>query len=119
MNELARKDLFTSLGIWLALEIVSFGLLPAIGFVSSTVKTDTWFIVSLPLGIGGAALMASSAQLSSELYSHRLSYSSVQPVFLSVLEALTSWLGLLGIGFPLLTLSVVICVEFFQRIQGE
>lgn len=123
MNELARKDLFTCLGIWLALELVSFGLLPAIGLSASTVKTDTWFILSLPLGIGGAVLMASSTQLSSEIYahqdSHRASHNPIQPIFFSVLESLTSWIGLLGIGFPLLILSAVICVELFQRIQGE
>lgn len=102
MNDLVRRDLFTCLGIWLALEIVCFGLLPAIGLTSTAIQTNQWFMISLPLGIGGAFLSASGTQLT---LSENQSIHS-RRVFDRSLAFLTSWVGLFGIGFPLIVMSV-------------
>lgn len=117
MNELARKDLLTCLGIWLALEIVGFGLLPAIGLGRSSLNIEPWLVASLPLGIGGAFLLSSSTQISSKLGRlHPENRSQTSAMKLS--SFFLSWLGLIGIGFPLVITTALICVEIFSRLRG-
>jgi hypothetical protein len=115
MSELARKDLMTCLGVWLALEIVGFGLLPAIVSASSPIRIDNWFLVSLPLGIGGAFFIANGTQLALNAFEQE---SQTQKRLMQVLSVLTSWAGLLGIGFPLLVIATLIGVELFTKLQG-
>lgn len=114
MNELARKDLMTCLGIWLALEIIGFGLIPAI-VSASVAQPDNWFLISLPLGIGGAFLMASGTQLTFNALERE---SRIQKRLIHLLSFLTSWAGLLGIGFPLLVISMLIGIEILTKLQG-
>ncbi|NJR58430.1 MAG: hypothetical protein HC769_05940 [Cyanobacteria bacterium CRU_2_1] len=117
MNQLARRDLFVCLGIWLALETICFALLPALKFDQSGGKSELWFIISLPLGIGGAFLMASSTQLALVSQTEpRLPRS--KKLGLSLLAFLSSWAGLLGIGFPLLFMSIQIFNQLFAVINA-
>jgi hypothetical protein len=114
MNELARKDLLTCLGIWLALEIVCFGLLATTGLARSQFNAEPWLIVSLPLGIGGAFLLASSTQIIET--PRQTDRPHTRAKYLS--GALFSGLGLVGIGFPILVSSTLIFVEIFARLRG-
>ncbi|WAL60313.1 hypothetical protein [Thermocoleostomius sinensis] len=115
MNELARKDLFTCLGAWLALELVCFGLLPGIGLNRSNVNIEPWFIASIPLGIGGAFLLASSTHF---LEGDRPE-TWWQKRLTQVSAVLVSWAGLLGISFPLLVMSLLIFIELFAQLRGS
>lgn len=108
MNELARKDLLICLGIWLVLEIISFGILPALG-IQIPGLYQTWFSLSIPLGIGGAALLASSPQLQD--------LAMTRPSRLTrLLAPIASWLGLLGVGYPILVISLAITSSIFTKI---
>lgn len=118
MNELARQDLLTCLGTWLALEVVGFGLLPAIGLGRSNLNIEPWLVVSLPLGIGGAFLLASSTQILSKLIRLHQENRS-QKIAMKLSSLLLSWVGLIGIGFPILITTALICVEIFSRLRGE
>ncbi|WP_416675076.1 hypothetical protein [Egbenema bharatensis] len=104
----------TCLGIWLALEIIGFGLIPAI-VSASPIPTDDWFLLSLPLGIGGAFFMASGTQLM--IYALEQE-SQIRLRLVQLLSVLTSWAGLIGIGFPLMVMSVLVGVELLTRLQG-
>ncbi len=121
MNNLARKDLFVCLGIWLSLELVCFGLLPLLQLGLPTAQLQQWFLFSLLLGIGGAILMAGSTQLANFLEDHQnepayrfLRNRQLRGLFVS----LVSWLGLLGIGFPLFVMSIQIFSKLFQLLMG-
>lgn len=115
MNDLARKDLFVCLGIWLSLEIVCFGLLPLLQFGLPKASLQNWFLISLLLGIGGAVLMASSTQLADFLQLH----GTVQGRFpRSAAVSLVSWLGLIGIAFPLFVMSVQIFSKVFDLFKA-
>lgn len=115
MNELVRKDLLTSLGTWLALEIVCFGFLPAIGVGRSQINLEPWLILSLPLGIGGAFLLASGTQLITRLQRD----DRWQRLATRVSGVLLSWIGLMGIGFPILITTALLFVAIFSRLRGE
>jgi hypothetical protein len=116
MTNLVRKDLFVCLGIWLALEVVCFAILPALQLSLPRTSLQSWFLFSLLLGVGGAVLTASSTQLDEFLQTQETLLS--RRVFRSFSIFLLSWLGLLGIGFPLLVMSLQICDKIFGLIKG-
>jgi hypothetical protein len=115
MNDLARKDLFVCLGIWLALETVCFGLLPLLQLGLPKASLQTWFLLSLLLGVGGAVLMASSTQLAEFLQLHNTARGRFSR---SAVVSLVSWLGLIGIGFPLFVMSMQICGKVFDLLKA-
>jgi heme/copper-type cytochrome/quinol oxidase subunit 3 len=115
MSDIARKDLFVCLGIWLALEIVGFALLPAIHLTHANSKTEGWFLISLPLGIGGACLIAGSTQLMLVAKDQMRTGSKLA---LRILSSLIGWMGLLCLGFPLLVASIQIFEKLFFLIKA-
>lgn len=123
MNELVRRDLLTCLGTWLALEVVCFGLLPAIGLARSQFNTEPWLIASLPLGIGGAFLLASGTQITERVIERaterRRTNDRLQRIMMKLSSLLLSWAGLIGIGFPILITTALIFLEIFSRLRGE
>ena len=112
-NDLARKDLFFSLGIWLAIAVVSFVLLPALHLSQPSALLIFWIGVSVVLGIGGAVLMALGTQFTSVLAAQDKAVRRSTRVFISLL----SWLGLIGISFPLLYMSMEIFGKIFALIK--
>ncbi len=116
MNPQSRKDLFVCLGIWLALEVICFGILPAMGFTQPRSSLQSWFWLSLLLGVGGAVLMASSSQLAEFLQSEPLLRRQLR--LRSVAVGLISWLGLFGIGFPLFVISLQVFGLLFGLLKA-
>lgn len=112
MNELARKDLFVCLGIWLALEVVCFAILPAFRLSYPRAELQNWFLLSLMLGIGGACIFAGSTQLADFFRSNKVGLKN--QFFQSLLVGLIAWIGLLGISFPLLVMSI----QIFSQLLG-
>lgn len=105
MNSLARKDFFFCLGIWLAIEIVCFALLPMLDLAEPSPPLDVWFTVSLVCGIGGAALIAYGTHIAARGRAPR----RITRLTISLL----SWLGLGGIAFPLMFASAQIFAKLF------
>jgi hypothetical protein len=116
MHDLARKDLFVCLGIWLALEIICFAILPVLHLGQPRESLQSWFLISLLLGFGGACLMGSSTQLS-EFFQSDYSLSR-NKIFQSLLVFLVSWIGLLGISFPLLVISMQVFTKAFALLKS-
>ena len=114
MNNLAQKDLFVCLGMWLMLEIISFGLLPAIGLTQPNLNLVNWLIASVPLGIGGAFLIASSTRIVTSPF-HADHPRRARRDRLAVTS---SWVGLLGIGFPIIVISLQIFAKLFSILKG-
>lgn len=116
MGDLARKDFFVSLGAWLALEIICFVLLPALQLGQTRASLQPWFLASLLLGVGGALLTASGTQLS-DFFQNQTFF--VRNKFLQALFVLlVSWLGLLGIGFPLLVISMQLLTKPLELLKS-
>jgi hypothetical protein len=116
MSDLTRKDLFVCLGIWLALEIVCFAILPALRLGLPRSSLQIWFLISVLLGIGGSCLMASSTQLD-EFFQFHNSWSRKR-MARSLLVGAVSWLGLIGIGFPLLVISLQLFSKVFELLKS-
>lgn len=114
MNTLARKDLLVCLGIWLALEVIGFAVLPAIGLTQPNLHLLNWFIASLLLGIGGAFLFASSTRIvTSPIHANH-----PRRVRRDRFALVSSWAGLIGIGFPILVISLQIFAKLFSLLKG-
>jgi hypothetical protein len=108
LNSLARRDLFFCLGIWLAIAIVSFVLLPALKLAQLGALLNLWIGVSVVLGISGAFFMALGTQFASRAAAQDRPLRRSTRLFISGLN----WLGLFGVAFPLLHLSL----QIFQKI---
>jgi hypothetical protein len=114
LNDLARKDLFFCLGIWLAIALVSFVLLPALRLSQPGALIALWLAVSAALGIGGAVLIALATQFTVVVTAQDKPVRRSTRIFISLL----SWLGLLGIAFPLLYMSIQIFGKVFALVKN-
>ncbi|HTL90686.1 MAG TPA: hypothetical protein VL134_14890 [Leptolyngbya sp.] len=106
-DDLQKKDLLTALGLWLVVEGVSFVLFPTLGLINPGARLRGWFLVSVPFGLGGAALLSMSSRFvatAGDRPGRNLS---------ALIGQFGGWLGLAGIMFPFL----VVCIEFFSTLN--
>jgi hypothetical protein len=107
-DSIQRKDLVTSLILWLVAEFVGFVMFPALQLiqVEGTVLRN-WFLTSLPLGLGGILLTLASARVVvfNTESDHQLK------TFASVALAIAGWVAIAGILYPLW----IVCFEFFTK----
>jgi len=106
-DELQKKDLLTALGLWLVVEAVSFVLFPTIGLINPGARLRTWFLLSVPFGLGGAALLSMSSRFVATAGERG------QRKMASFIGQFGGWIGLAGIMFPFL----VVCIEFFSTLN--
>jgi hypothetical protein len=110
-DEIQRKDLFTALTLWVIVELVSFILFPALGLINPGGATlRTWFVLSVPFGIGGAILISMTSRFLAIMNDkikreYRFLYA--------FLGQFGGWIGLAGVLFPFL----MVCIEFFTNIK--
>ncbi|GAB4147837.1 MAG: hypothetical protein Fur0046_26200 [Cyanobacteria bacterium J069] len=117
LSESARRDFFTCLGIWLTLELIAFGLMPAIGFDRiSFSQTSSWFWASVALGIGGSFLLASASRL---VGVSRTSPSKAKRWLGMLSGRLVNWVALAGVAFPLLIVSLNLFYRLFALFTGQ
>lgn len=102
------RDLIVCLIIWLVLELVCTAIASLIKVSFVEIQPQQLFALSVLLGVGGACLMAASTQLT---------FARTVPGIprprrrsLGLLSLILSWLGLIGIAFPLLSLSFQIAL---------
>ncbi|MBD2092902.1 hypothetical protein H6F67_23925 [Microcoleus sp. FACHB-1515] len=107
-DELTKRDFLTSLGIWLVIEFACFVLFPRMGLIEPNARLNTWFWISVPLGVIGAFLVAVSSRLLGladlDDGSDRAKRNSRMR-----LGQIGGWLGIGGILFPF----VMMAYEFF------
>lgn len=63
VDDLTKRDFLSSLSIWLVIEFVCFVIFPRIGLIEPNVRLNTWFWISVPLGILGALILSVSSRL--------------------------------------------------------
>lgn len=112
-SEVFRRDLFVGFGIWLALLVIGFVLLPGIGLVQPEARFDGWMLMSLLGGIIGVFLLALAPRLieRDRQRSRRVSRWSWILVW-----RLLAWVGLAGLASPLLMISYEIFITVFNQI---
>lgn len=101
-EELLRKDLMSSLGLWFLVEFISFLVLPALMGIDFGDRLKNWFSLSIPLGIGGAIFLSMSSRFMA-VNNERNSGSSKQ--LSGILGQAIGILGFLGILFPFLMVT--------------
>lgn len=112
VDELARKDFFTCVGIWIAMEILCFWFLPAIKFIEPGDRLRAYFLTSLPLGIGGSLMSAASSRflaIANDMDDRQRRGSRV------LLGQLVGGIGLAGVMFPL----IMALIEFVAKVQRQ
>ena len=109
-DELQRKDLFIALGLWVTVEFVSFVFFPAVELIKPGDRLRTWFLISVPLGLGGALLISASSRFLA--MSHDRAAGNAKTLFI-FLGHFGGWIGLLGILFPFF----MVCSEFFANLK--
>jgi len=97
-EDLAQKDFFASLGLWIVLEIISFLILPAFGAVSAGTPLKAWFLLSFPFGVGGALLVSASSHFIA--LTNQRAYTREGKTIASFLGQFGGWIGFAGILFP-------------------
>ncbi|WP_088890559.1 hypothetical protein [Leptolyngbya ohadii] len=97
------RDLIVCLIIWLGLELVCTAIASALNVSPVEIRPQQLLALSVLLGIGGACFMAASTQMT--LARTVPGISRKRKRILGLMSQVLSWLGLVGIGFPLLSLS--------------
>jgi hypothetical protein len=111
-DDVGRKDFLIGILLWLVMEFVSFVVLPAVGVIEPGDRLKGWFLLSLPLGIGGALLLGGSSRFITATQERSAKSSKL---LLNFLGQFGGGLGLFGIVFPF----VMVTAEFFAKIFGR
>lgn len=109
-----RKDFFSAFLVWLMLEIFSFILLPNFQLVGPENKFRTWASISIPLGLVGCVLVSVSSEFIF-LCHERLVDRDLKRVLIW-LGQIGGWLGLVGVGFPLIVMSIELWLTFTRQL---
>jgi hypothetical protein len=115
-NEGFRRDLFVGCGIWLALLVIAFVLLPGIGLVQPEGRFDGWMLMSLAGGMIGVFLLALSPRL---IERDRQRPQRVSRWSRVIFWRLLAWMGLAGLASPILMMSYEIFFTVFNQILNR
>lgn len=108
------RDFCVCLLVWFVLEVVCFAIVRALAVKPVEIQPQQLFTLSIPLGIGGACLLASSTQISLTW----AGASRKRKRLIRLVAQALSWLGLIGIGFPLLILSFQIALKILVPLRA-
>lgn len=105
---LTQQDTLSALVVWIVLEGLSFLLLPSFQLIPGEQKQLTWLVLSGTLGVAGAVMIGISSGLI-KYYHDKLPKRGSNKQFLVGIAQAVSWLGLVGVGFPI----IVVILEFW------
>jgi hypothetical protein len=111
LDEMQRRDFVSALTLWLVAECVGLLFFPALGVINPGVKLKAWFALSIPLGLGGAILVALSSRFVAITNDRQAAKDS--KLLGSILGQVAGWVGLLGVLYPL----IVATIEFFGNLK--
>lgn len=109
---LVKKDTLHALSIWVVLEFFSFVLLPSFQLVNDN-KYLNWLLISVPLGLAGSALVGISSEFLNQCQ-EKLRFHHNRRLISWIAQA-GSWVGLAGVGFPLVIAGVELWYGFSAR----
>jgi hypothetical protein len=112
IDELTKKDFFTSLSMWIALEMLCFLFLPRVGFIQSGPHLRPWLVTSIPLGIGGAIVSAFSSRFLAIANEQDATTGRDTKILVG---QLMGGVGLAGILFPI----AVAAIEFIAKLRSQ
>ncbi|MBD2104616.1 hypothetical protein [Leptolyngbya sp. FACHB-261] len=107
---LTNRDFKTSLSTWVSLEFLVFVVLPVLKIIPSD-NLQRWFLLSLPLGLGGAFLVGVASDFVARAREDEFEGSRIVLVWIGQVGG---WFGLAGIGFPM-----ILAVSRFLRAFGN
>ena len=102
---LARRDALSALIVWFWLEVLSFLVLPQFQLMTGENKILNWVAVSFPLGLIGAGLIGLSSWAVG-VVQERVPRSHPNKKLFVLLSEGIGWLGLIGIGFPIIVVGL-------------
>jgi hypothetical protein len=106
LEDLQNKDFWTSLALWLGIEVLSFVIFPILGLINPGDRIRAWFLTSIPLGVGGAFLISASSRFLAD--SNTTQKSKGVP---SLLGQFGGGIGLGGILYPF----AMVVVEYMAK----
>jgi len=112
IDELTKKDFFTSLSMWIALEVLCFWFLPLIQFIEPGSHLRPWFVTSIPLGIGWAVVSALSSRFLAIANEQDATTGRDTKILVG---QLMGGVGIAGVLFPL----AVAAIEFVAKLQSQ
>jgi|GEM_PF-3066909 MFS family permease len=111
-----QRDFLVCLCIWFILETLCFAIVSAITVDPVEIQPQRLFTLSVLLGVGGACLMASSTQIALSWTTPSTPRKRKRLMRFAALGL--SWLGLLGIAFPLLILVFQIVLKILVPLRA-
>ena len=108
---LTQRDSLSAFIVWLLLEGLSLTWVSSFQLLPDRNRYLSWLLLSVPLGVIGAVLIGLSSTWLKYCHQHLSRRSPRKKLFQGV-GLTASWLGLAGIGFPL----IMIVIEFWLLI---
>lgn len=112
-TEVGRRHFFTSLGVWLGLQILCWVGLNMVAVDLDRAELKFLFYLSLPLGLLGAALVGLGSGLAEAIRTHMTGFLRWVNI---ILADLLSFLGLAGISFPLFVMGLGIVTTLLNAL---
>jgi hypothetical protein len=110
LEDLQNKDFWTSLALWLGIEIISFVIFPILGLINPGERIRIWFLTSIPLGLGGAFLISASSRFLAGGSGQRATTRSSKSLA-ATLGQFGGGIGLAGILYPF----VMVIFEYMAK----
>jgi hypothetical protein len=105
---LTQQDTLSALIVWVVLEGLSLILLPSFQLIPGEQKRLVWILLSGSLGVTGAILIGLSSGIIQYCHDNLPRRGTNKQSLINLAQVL-SWIGLVGVGFPL----VVVTLEFW------
>lgn len=110
---LARKDAVSALIVWSFLEGLSLMLLPGFQMIQGASRFSIWLSITIPLGLIGAVLIGTSSwwvKWTQEKIDRQVSNKQL---YVTLSQSI-GWLGLVGIGFPIIVVGVELWLSLMR-----
>lgn len=103
--QLARKDAVSALFVWFFLEGLSLIILPSFQMIQGSNRLSIWLSITIPAGILGAVLMGISSWWVKWTQEKIDRQNTNKQLYVTLSQAM-GWLGLVGIGLPIIVVGV-------------
>jgi hypothetical protein len=103
--QLARKDAFSALIVWILLEGLSLLILPSFKLIQAENKLSTWLSITIPSGMIGAVLIGVSSWWVKWTQEKIDRQSQNKQLYVTLSQAV-GWLGTVGVGLPIIVVGL-------------